>query len=280
MADTAFQTQYRDETIAAFEQEQSLVRQTVTTEAEIKGNQAVFLVAGSGGAEAVTRGVNGLIPGRADDLQQKTATLAEWHDKAVRTDFNIETSQGNGRQIMQRTTRAVLNRKIDQDIIAALNGSNALAPSASALQMSLNLATHCLAILGNNDVPMDGNISCLISPAANAYLMQTKEFTSADYINNKPFENKPTMFRWAGINWIVHPNLPGAGTSSERLFMYHKSAIGHAFDSQQLKVTAGYNEEHAYSFALASAYMGSVVLQSTGIIEIIHDGSQFAGVAL
>ena len=80
MADTAFQTQYRQEFIAAFEVHQSLVRDTVTTETMIKGNTATFLVAGSGAATAVTRGVNGLIPARADDLTQTSATLLEWHD--------------------------------------------------------------------------------------------------------------------------------------------------------------------------------------------------------
>ncbi len=84
MADVAFQTQYRQEFIAAFEQHQSLLRETVTTEAVIKGNQAVFLVAGSGSAAAVTRGTNGRIPARADSLTQNTATLQEWHKEIVR----------------------------------------------------------------------------------------------------------------------------------------------------------------------------------------------------
>ena len=38
MSDTAFQIQYRQEFIASFEQHQSLLRDTVTTEAVIKGN--------------------------------------------------------------------------------------------------------------------------------------------------------------------------------------------------------------------------------------------------
>ncbi len=80
MVDTAYQTQYRDEFIASFEQRSTLLRETVTTEAVIKGNQAVFLVAGSGGASAVTRGANGLIPARNDDNTQNTVTLREWHD--------------------------------------------------------------------------------------------------------------------------------------------------------------------------------------------------------
>ena len=42
MADTAFQIQYRQEFIQAFEQHQSLLRDTVTTEAVIKNNRRSF----------------------------------------------------------------------------------------------------------------------------------------------------------------------------------------------------------------------------------------------
>lgn len=79
MAESAFQQQYRQELVATFEEGTSWLRQTTVTEAVIKGNQATFLVAGSGDASAVTRGINGLIPARADDMTQLTATLTEWH---------------------------------------------------------------------------------------------------------------------------------------------------------------------------------------------------------
>lgn len=164
MAETAFQTQYRDEFIAGFEQRQSLVRNAVTTEGEVRGNQIVFLVADSGSASAVTRGVNGLIPARADNLTQNTATLVEWHDLVRRTGFNLYASQGDGRRIMQETTMGVLNRKVDSDIIAALEAGTQDTGAAST--MSLSLAMYGLAILGNNTVPLDGNITCLITPAA------------------------------------------------------------------------------------------------------------------
>lgn len=274
MADTAYQTQYRDEFIAGFEQRQSLVRQTVTTEAEVKGNTAVFLVADSGSASAVTRGVNGLIPARADNLTQNSCTLAEWHDLVRRTSFNLYASQGDGRRIMQETTMGVLNRKVDTDIITALETGTQ--DTGTAATMSLSLAMYGLAILGNNSVPMDGNISCLITPGAYAYLMQTKEFASVDYVNNKPFESGMTMFRWAGVNWVVHPNLTGKGTSAEKCIMYHKSAIGHACDMTSIQTAVGYDEEQDYSFARATAFMGSKLLQNSGVVIINHDGSAFA----
>jgi hypothetical protein len=274
MADTAFQAQYRDEFIAGFEQRQSLVRQTVTTDAEIKGNTAVFLVADSGNATATTRGVNGLIPARADNLNQYSANLAEWHDLVRRNSFNLYASQGDGRRIMQETTMGVLNRKVDSDIIAQLETGTQ--NTGAAATMSLSLAMYGLAILGNNSVPLDGNISALITPGAYAYLMQTKEFASVDYTNNKPFEGGLTMFRWAGVNWIVHPNLTGKGTSAEKCVMYHKSAIGHACDLENIASAVGYDQEQDYSFARASTFMGSKILQNSGVVIINHNGSAFA----
>lgn len=274
MADSAFQVQYRKEFIASFEQRQSLVRDTVTTEVEVKGNQATFLVAGSGGAQAVTRGLNGLIPARADDNTQATATLVEWHDLVRKTNFNIFASQGNQRQIMQETSMAVINRKLDNDIIAELN--TATQDSGATRTASLDLVMYGLTVLGNNSVPPDGNISALITPAFHAYLMQTKEFASVDYVNNKPFTSALTMYRWAGINFIVHPNLPGKGTSAEKCFLYHKSAIGNAINTGGIETVVGQDEEQAYSFARCTMFTGSKVLQNSGIFVLNHDGSAFA----
>jgi len=274
MSDSAFQVQYRQEFIAGYEQRQSLVRQTVTNEANINAGSAVFLVADSGSASAVTRGLNGLIPARADNLTQNTCTLTEWHDLVRRTKFNIFASQGDGRRIMQETTMGVINRKTDLDIITELN--TATQDTGAAQTASLALAMWGLTILGNNAVPLDGNISALITPAFYAYLMQTKEFASADYVSNKPFDGQLTFFRWANVNWIVHPNLPGKGTAAEKCFMYHKDAIGHAIDTEQIDTVAGYDAEQGYSFCRASAFMGSKVLQNSGIVVLNHDGSAFA----
>lgn len=274
MSATAFQTQFRQETIKTFEHRETLVRKTVTTEHQMKGSAAVFLVSGSGSASAVTRGVNGLIPARTNDHTQNTCTLVEWHDLARSTGFNIFASQGNQRQVMQDEAIGVINRKIDSDIITALETGTQ--DTGSAVTGSLALVMKAKVILGNAKVPRDGNISMLITPAFEGYLMQTKEFASADYINSKPFTNDMTMFRWAGINFIVHPELTGAGTSSETCIMYHKSAIGHAMNTEQMGVIAGYDEEQDYSFARCTGFFGSKLLQNTGVVLVAHDGSAFA----
>jgi hypothetical protein len=281
MAVDAAQVQYRDEFIAAFEQRQSLLRESVTTEAVIKGNQAVFLVAGSGTDTAVTRGANGLIPSRGDTETQNTATLVEWHDLRRKTKFNIMASQGNQRQIMQMNSMAVMNRKTDSLILTEL--ATGTITTGAAQTASLNLVAKAKTKLGNAGVPWDSNIWAVISPAFEGYLMQIKEFASREYIGSTPtdgadaaWRDKPRAYHWYGVNWIVHPNVAGVGTASESCFMYHKSAIGHAIDTEGMETPIGYNEEQAYSWARCSANMGPKLLQNTGVVEMVHDGSALA----
>lgn len=280
---TYTQTHFRSDFISGFEQKQSLLRDCVTTEAVVKGNQATFLVADSGSATAVTRGVNGLIPGRSDNLNQTTVNLEEWHDKVERSNFDIFSGQSDGRRIMMETTYGVVNRKIDEQILNALAAGTQDA-TGSAVTANLSLVMKAKTILGNNSVPWDGNIHAIISPAFEAELMQNvPEFASRDYIDAKPFENggvafkdKPMMYNWMGVNWIVHPNIDGVGTNAEKCFMFHKSAIGHAFDTEQLKTAVGYNDEHDYSFARCSFYGNAKMLQNGGIVVMTHDGSGYA----
>ena len=282
MADTAFQIQYRQEFIAAFEQKQSLLRDTVTTEAVIKGNQAVFLVAGSNASTAVSRGVNGQIPARADNLTQNTCTLLEWHDLVRKTGFNVFASQGNQRAIMQMTTMAVLNRKIDDVIIDELNTATVTIGGATTIP-NVSLFQNARVKLSNASVPWDSNITLLCQPSFLAYLEQAPEFSNADYVNMRPYagddaswRDTPMAYKWRNVLIIEHPNLAGKGTSSEKSWLYHKSAIGHAMDTSGLQSPVGYDDEQDYSWARASCFMGAKVLQTAGIVEITHDGSAYA----
>jgi len=277
VSDTAFQVQYRKEAVMGFEQGVSHLRHSVLTEATYKGNQATFMVASSSGATPNTRGVNGLIPARADDLNQYTATLVEWHDLVRRTSFNLFASQGDGRRIMQETTRKVMNRKIDSDILTELQ--NATQTTGAAVTASLALVVKSKTILGNNGVlegDDDDNLFGVISFAFDAYLMQIPEYTKADYVEIKPFAMPTKRFkRWAGVNWIVHPNIVGKGTSLEYCFMYHRNAIGHAVNTGDIDARAGYHEEQDYSWARTTGFFGSKLLQNSGVVVMKHDGSAY-----
>jgi len=283
MSDSAFQIQYRQEFIQAFEQHQSLLRDTVTTEAIIKGQQAVFLVAGSGAASAVTRGLNGRIPARNDNMSQNTCTLQEWHDLVRKTGFNVFASQGNQRSIMQMTTMAVLNRKIDELIINQLN-TGTVAIGSSSTVPSVFLFQNARVKLSNASVPWDSNITLLCQPSFLAYLEQATEFANAQYVEVKPYagsdnaswKDRPMAYRWRNALIVEHPNLPGKGTTSEKSFLYHKTAAGHAMDTAGLQSPVGRDEEQDYSWARASGYQGALLLQNTGVVVITADGSALA----
>lgn len=278
MAETAFQTQYQQQFVAGFEQNQSLLRDFVTTEGTPKGNSFVFLVADSGSAEAVTRGVNGLIPGRPDNLSQLTCTLEEWHDKPIKTNFNIFASQGDGKRIMQHTSMGVLNRKIDSLILTAL-GTATVGASDTAVPATIQWLMKGATRLQNAKVPWDGGITALVTPAALGYLLQTPEFTKATYVNKMPLADggamwmdKPGYYKWNNINIVSHPSLAGVGTAAETCFMFHRSAIGHAADIQGIQTFVDYNKEDDYSFNRVTCYMGSKLLQNSGVIVLPHDG--------
>jgi hypothetical protein len=282
MSDSAFQIQYRQEFIAQFEQHQSLLRDTVTTEAVIKGQQAVFLVAGSGSAAAVTRGLNGRIPARGDVMSQNACVLQEWHDLARKTGFNVFASQANQRTIMQMTTMAVLNRKIDDLIITQLNTGTVTIGAAGTIP-NVSLFQNGRVKLSNASVPWDSNVTLLCQPSFLAYLEQATEFSNAQYVDIRPYsgevpswKDKPQAYRWRNCLIVEHPNLPGKGTTSEKSFLYHKTAAGHAMDTSGMQMPVGYDQEQDYSWARASAFMGALLLQNTGVIVITHDGSAYA----
>ena len=283
MSDVAFQIQYRQEFVQQFEQHATLLRETVTTEAVIKGNTAVFLVAGSGAASAVSRGINGRIPARSDSLSQLSCTLQEWHDLVRKTGFNVFASQGNQRAVMQMTTMAVLNRKIDDLIVTELATGSVGIGTAAVTIPNVSVFQNARVKLSNAAIPWDSNITLLCQPSFLAYLEQAPEFANAQWVDMRPYgdnppswKDKPMAYRWRNCLIVEHPNLPGKGTTSESSFLYHKAAIGHALDTAGLQTPVGYFEEQDYSWARATAYMGAKLLQNTGVVVITADGSAYA----
>lgn len=275
MAESAAQIQYRQQLVAEFEEGMSWLRRTTTTEAMVKGNQATFAVSGSGGATATTRGINGLISARGNSLSQVTATLSEWHDLVRTSDFNVFQSQGDLKKEMQKSTRKVLNRRVDADIIAQLD--TASTNLGAATTMSLAVVAQALTTLGENEVPTEEEDAmwAVMTPAVRGYLMQIPEWISSDYVEVKPLTGPAVRVKrcW-GFNWIFHPKLTGVGTGSEKCYFYHRDAMGSAFDSENLRTAYGYDDEQDYWYARASSYTGAAVLQQSGILQFLHDATQ------
>lgn len=281
MAETANQTIYKQELVKTFERRKSYFEPRVTTDGIASGSSYVFLLNGSGGRTAVTRGVNGLIPSSANDDTQLTCTLTEWHDKPQTTKFNIFSGQAGAsrRSAMQEESIAVLNRKADDIVISELATSTQYA-GASAAALTSAIAVRAVSIVLANNAELSVNdVTGVISAAAFGLLVQQQLISSKDYVDNSMLPGMPTMFRWAGITWMVHTGLPGANTSSERLFVFHRNAIGLARDRSGMDVAAGYDEQDSYYWARASMFMGAKLLQNAGVCSIRHDATTMLATA-
>lgn len=254
-----------------------MLKQATTRETLIKGNQAVFLVAGSGGETAVTRGSNGNIPFKSAANTQKTVTLTEKHSPFEMTGFDIFANQGDQKKIMMKASQAVMHRDMDQVIIDQLD--TATQTTGTAAPASLQMVIKARTILANNEVDLtqEDELFAVITPAFEGYLMQISEFANADYVDQRVFSGPAKrMRRWAGVNWMIHPNLTGNATNSEKCYMWHRRAMGHGANSAEMKVDADYDRKQQVSWTNATLYHGAVVLQNSGIVQMLHDGSAYA----
>lgn len=287
MPGAAPQIQYRQEFVLGFGQRQTLLKDTTTKEMVVKGNQATFLVANTTGV-ATTRGTNGLIPSSDNDNTQITANLLEKHDLRRMTGFNIFQSQSDQRAIMQMNTMSIINNDIDAVILAELaNGTLDTGVTATA---STTMIGKALAQLQLNGVPFDGNIFAVVSPAFMEYMTNIATFASADYVVVKPNVNYPGLnatdpkksgqgwYEWKGVKWIVSSKVTGAGTANELCYIYHRSAIGHAVATGDIDSKIGYDEEQDYSWSRCSLFHGAKLLQNTGVVRMLHDGSALVAV--
>jgi hypothetical protein len=184
---------------------------------------------------------------------------------------------------MQMTSMAVLNRQIDSQIVTELATGSVAIGTAAVTIPNVSLFQNARVKLSNAAVPWDSNVTLLCQPSFLAYLEQAPEFANAQWVDLRPYagntpswQDKPMAYRWRNCLIVEHPNLPGKGTTSETSFLYHKSAIGHAMDTQGLQTPVGYFEEQDYSWARATAYMGAKLLQNSGVVVISADGSAYA----
>ncbi len=276
MAADAFQTTYDQEFVQTYRRTKALLKERVLTRGMVKGNAFVFDVYGSRTASAVTRGTTGDIPYAAPDQTQVTLTMEQWHAAIEKNGFNIFSSQGDQRRGMQEETSAIINRKIDDQIIDAIVAGTTRAANAAAETLSVQLAVKTIAGLMSADVPVGTGVTGLLTPAAWQYLVQNDQVSSKDYVDTSMFADAPMMFKWCGVDWLVHTGLPGIGTASESLYVFHKNAVGYGMDTAGIKSPVGVEEKHDRSWARASFYGNSKLLQAAGSIRILHDATGIA----
>jgi hypothetical protein len=254
---------------------------TVFHKSGVVGSTAYFEKLGSG--TAVTKSRHGEITPMNVTHTQPSATIVDfyagdWADLLDEAKTNIEV-----RMNYARAGAYALGRKVDSQITTVLDSTSQstityAVTDFNAIQSSLLQMTEAL---DSNSVPNDGQRYGALTPRAYAQAMTVEAFASSDYVgsNGLPFTEGAPGHRkfkdFMGVKWCMHPDLPGKGTSTAKIFVWHKSAIGYASGKHAGNVAANesvsaditWHGDRASHFINHMMSGEAVLIDDTGVIE-------------
>lgn len=277
--DATFRTIYKDEFKYDYERTTTKILLGINSDGVIKGQTVKWDVVDPGDA-ANKRGRNGDIPISELGTSQVSADLEE-HFKKYRIDsFDEFRANPNTRSAQSRRGIGSIQRAQEQMIIDAMDAS-ATAITAStdgASNQAVALSTLArvnswMSYLLEGDVPFDdGNIFALISVKASMQMQKIAEFKSIDYVDMKVMPEAPAVrvLRWQGVNWIPHNGLSGRTTAACKMYMWHKSALGHMNSGEPQTHPYYYEPQDRYEVWVKTVHTGKTVL-SRGIVRFYHD---------
>lgn len=269
--DQAFVKQFEREVHEAFQRQGSKLRNTVRVINNVNGAEAVFQKVGKGTAS--TKSTHGMVPVMNLDHSAVTATLqdfyaGDWVDKLDELKINIDE-----RQIIANAGAYALGRKADELIINELATVGAGQEIADAnIGMTLDKVLEALTMLGDSDVPDDGERYAVVGWKQWSELLKISEFASADFVgaDELPFRANMQAKRWLGSLWIPHSGLPIDGNDIRSCFWYHKSALGHAAGAD-VTTDITWHGDRAAHFVNNMMSQGSKLIDAAGVVEIKCD---------
>lgn len=231
----SFITQYSNDVHEVFQRRGSHLLNAVFHQPDVVGSTATFHKIGTG--TATTKARHGTITPMNQTHTAPSCTLADfyagdWVDKLDQAKTNFEI-----RQRYASSGAMALGRKIDSQITTVLDTTTQTTVTFTVTSQATvrNSALSWAEALFDNDVPNDGNVYCVTTMRAWAQLMTISSFSDADFVgmDGLPFKEGPTVAMgkwkdWMGVKWAQHTGLPGKGTGTAKMFMWHRDAIGYA----------------------------------------------------
>jgi len=230
---TAFITQYERDVHDVFQRDGSVLKPTVRYKSDVVGSVATFQKIGTG--VATTKARHGTITPMNQTHTAISTTLADfyagdWVDKLDEAKINIDE-----RMAIARGGAKALGRKVDSQIFTTLDSTSAttvtisLGSAAAVRNGLLNMIKTLIAA----DAYDPGNMYGVMSPTLWAMASTINEFASSDYVgtDGQPYKGGAPVGnykRWAQVLWTVHSGNPGVGTSTSKVFVWNKTAIGYA----------------------------------------------------
>lgn len=269
--DQAFIKQFEREVHEAFQRQGSKLRSTVRTINNVNGSTAVFQKVGAGTAS--TKSTHGMVPVMNLSHSNVEVTLqdfyaGDWVDRLDELKVNIDE-----RQVIANAGAYALGRKTDELIINELAGVGAGQEIADGnVGITLTKVMDALGLLGDADVPDDGERFAIVGWKQWSELLQIQEFANADFVgpDELPFRSTTQAKRWLGSLWMPHSGLSIDGNDIRSCFWYHRTAIGHASGSD-IQTDITWHGDRAAHFVNNLMSQGAVRVEDTGIVEILCD---------
>lgn len=201
----------------------------------------------------------------------------DWVDRLDEAKINIDE-----RMALAKGGAWALGRKVDDQILVAMNGTTATTQTLDVTKIgeSRQSMLEWVSAVWAADVMNDGDVFGVISPRLDAILSTVPEYSSADFVNVKPFEDGTATMRfrsWLNVKWAVHTGLPGFQTTACNGYIYHKSAVGYGSGAVPMNsADDGGNAVHAditWHGDRASHFVnhwmsgGACLIDDTGVIE-------------
>jgi len=229
----AFITQYERDVHDVFQRDGSVLKPTVRFKSDVVGSVATFQKIGTG--VATTKARHGTITPMNQTHTAISTTLADfyagdWVDKLDEAKINIDE-----RMAIARGGAKALGRKVDSQIFTTLDSTSqttvtiSVGTAAAVRNGLLGMIKSLIA----NDAYDPGNMYGVMSPTLWAMASTISEFASSDYIGSDglPYKGGAAVGnykRWAQVLWTVHSGNPGVATSTSKVFVWNKTAVGYA----------------------------------------------------
>lgn len=260
----SFIRHFQAEVHTSYQQMGSKLRNTVRVKNDITGATTTFQKVGKGTASTKAR--HGKVPVMNVDHEPVECQLydyyaGDWVDQLDELKTNI-----NEQQVVARAGAYALGRKTDELIITALDAvTNYAADGSDGLTKAKVLVA--FEMLGEADVPDDGERYAIIGWKQWSDLLGIEEFANADYVGDDDLPWKGTQAkRWLGTLWMPHSGLTKAD-SVRYCYWYHKTAIGHAI-AADVKTDITWHGDRAAHFVNNMMSQGACLVDPTGVVSL------------
>ena len=261
---STYSKDYGAQVHAAYQRQGTKLRNTVRSRNNVTGAIAVFSKVGKGAASTKAR--HGKVPVMNVDHASVECQLydyyaGDWLDKL--DDLKVEHDE---RAVLVNAGAYALGRKTDELIIAELDKStNYALDGSTALTKDKVLAA--FEMLGEADVPDDGERTAVVGWKQWSDLLQIPEFADSDYIGNDDLPWKGTQAKhWLGTLWLPHSGLTRSG-GVRHCYWYHKTAVAHAVGAE-VKSEITYHGDRAAWFCNNMMSQGAALVDPVGLVSL------------